>query len=340
MNATMLAGLKASVNSGAEPWATLLSDVAAQRTVWNGSNYYAALNYSANPRALVECGAYDNPSFGCADERNDAAAAYIHALLYATTGMDAHAAKSAQIMDAWSLVLKNHSNVNAPLQSAWVASVWPRAAEIIRHTWSGWPQANVARFEHMLTSAYLPFVIGGCFGFNGNWELSMAEAITSIAVFTENREAFAVALDLWRGRVPGYFYLSKDGLIPLAPDNHTTESKHDIVANWHGQRVFTGHDGLCQETCRDTGHTQMGFAAAVNTAETALHQGIDLYSEELPRITAAMEFHAKLVVDGAAQSGPWLCQNNVKGLGHCKSHDHCVRVCVRVCEWVRVCVCA
>ena len=37
---------------------------------------------TAKPRAVVECGSYDKPSFGCADERNDAAASWIHALLY------------------------------------------------------------------------------------------------------------------------------------------------------------------------------------------------------------------------------------------------------------------
>ena len=88
------------------------------------------------------------------------------------------------------------------------------------------------------------------------------------------------------------------------------------MANWHGQKEFAGHDGLCQETCRDTGHTQMGMAATINAAETALHQGFDLYGEETARITAAMEFHAQLAAPNAAQPGAWLCNNSVKGIGH------------------------
>ena len=51
----------------------------------------------------------------------------------------------------------------------------------------------------------------------------------------------------------------------------------------------------------------MGMAAAINAAETALHQGVDLYAEQATRLTAAMEFHAKLVAAGAAQPGEWLC---------------------------------
>jgi hypothetical protein len=37
-------------------------------------------------------------------------------------------------MDAWLATITDHTNSNAPLQSAWAGSVWPRAAEIIRYT--------------------------------------------------------------------------------------------------------------------------------------------------------------------------------------------------------------
>ena len=45
---------------------------------------------------------------------------------------------------------------------------------------------------------------------------------------------------------------------------------------WHGQRDFA-RSGLCQETCRDLGHVQFGFATLINTAQTAYLQGLDLY---------------------------------------------------------------
>ena len=41
--------------------------------------------------------------------------------------------------------------------------------------------------------------------------------------------------------------------------------------------------GVCQETCRDFGHMQMGFGACVNAAETAFIQGVDLYGEQVCR---------------------------------------------------------
>jgi hypothetical protein len=68
----------------------------------------------------------------------------------------------------------------------------------------------------------VPLIVDGCFGYNGNWELSMVEAIMAISVFTEDKASFAVALKLWRGRVPGYFYLSKP-----APAPHLRRNRDD-----------------------------------------------------------------------------------------------------------------
>jgi len=67
--------------------------------------------------------------------------------------------------------------------------------------------------------------------------------------------------------------------------------------SWYGQTVFNESvDGICQETCRDFGHTQMGLAAATHAAETARIQGLQLFQLEETRITAAMEFHTKYLL--------------------------------------------
>ncbi len=51
-------------------------------------------------------------------------------------------------------------------------------------------------------------------------------------------------------------------------------------------------DGLCQETFRDLGHVEFAFAAVINAAEIAWHQGIDLYSGHATRLTTFMELHS------------------------------------------------
>lgn len=68
-------------------------------------------------------------------------------------------------MDAWPAVITDHTNSNAPLQTGWAGSVWPRAAEIIKYTCAAWPHAN--RFATMLRNVYLPEVRNGSNN-NGN----------------------------------------------------------------------------------------------------------------------------------------------------------------------------
>ena len=68
--------------------------------------------------------------------------------------------------------------------------------------------------------------------------------------------------------------------------------------------------GICQESCRDLGHVQGGLAAAINLAETAHLQGIDLYyGEQRVRLTAAMELTTSLLAQQPDRQPvpPWLC---------------------------------
>src|SRR5690349_10079044 len=59
---------RAKVNAGAQPWKGAYDQMMASR--------YADLNRTPKPRAVVECGSYSNPNYGCTDEREDAIAAY------------------------------------------------------------------------------------------------------------------------------------------------------------------------------------------------------------------------------------------------------------------------
>jgi hypothetical protein len=257
----------------------------------------------AKPRDIVECGSGSNPNLGCSDERADAEAAYAQALLWVITGEEAHAKKAVEILDAWAKVLTNHTNSNARLQAGWAGAVFPRAAEIIRATYPAWSAAEIAQFKQMLTTAFLPIVSKGDAGANGNWELVMTEATMAGAVFLDDRPTFDKALDMWRKRVPAYMYLTSDGMYPVPPPGTTRTTPAAIIAYWQGQTTFV--DGLAQETCRDFGHTEWGIAAAIDGAETALQQGVDLYAEQAKRLGAAMEFHADYVLGKPVPA--WLC---------------------------------
>jgi hypothetical protein len=293
--------VRGKVAAGAQPWKQAYDAMMASS--------YASLSRTPKPRAVVECGPYSNPNHGCTDERQDALAAYTLSLAWYITQDSRYATKAIQIMDAWSAVLRDHTNSNAPLQSAWSASSWPRAAEIIKHTYSSWP--NSARFGTMLRNVYLPEVINGSHS-NGNWELSMTEAALGISVFLEDTTTYDRAVAKFRTRVPAFLYLTSDGSLPKTAPGSNLNTREKIINYWHGQSTFV--NGLSQETCRDFTHTGYGLASIAHFAETTRIQGQDLYPEIGDRLREGLGFHSRYQLGTAVPS--WLCGGRLTlGLG-------------------------
>ncbi|WP_214319935.1 alginate lyase family protein [Nonomuraea sediminis] len=287
---------------GAEPWKSAWAALRASS--------YASLSWKPKPRATVECGPSSNPNYGCSDERDDAMAAYTHALQWYLTKDARYAKKAIEIMDAWSAVITEHTGHNAPLQTGWSGASFSRAAELIKYTYTGWTQAG--RFATKLRTVYLPTVIKGSPDTNGNWELIMTDAAIGIAVFLDDRASFDTAVQLWRDRLPAYIYLKSDGAYPKTRPGSKYHTPAEIISYWQGQSTFV--DGLAQETCRDFGHTGWGIAAAVHVAETARLQGVDLWAEGKDRLRYAMGFHSGLQLGEPVPS--WLCGGKVNlGLG-------------------------
>ncbi len=278
----MLDFVKQKLGAHAEPWQSALTRVEADAL--------AQLPYTPEPRAVVTCGAFSNPSEGCTEELADAAAAYTQALLWYHSGSRKYADSAIAILNAWSSTLTAHEGDNGALQAAWAAELFPRAAEIIRYSNAGWQKSDVDRFATLLTTVFLPQLANGSSA-NGNTELSMSDALVNIGVFTNDRDIFDEGVALWRHRTPAYVYLSSDGPVPLLPPHGITLDA--LLDFWFEPAKFV--DGLAQETCRDLQHTQLGLAAMINAAETASIQGVDLFSAEEPRITAALELHAGLL---------------------------------------------
>lgn len=294
--------VRAKVQAGAQPWTDAFNQAR--------NSAYASLSRTPKPRAVVECGPYSNPNYGCTDEREDAIAAYTDALLWYLTRDDRYAQKSIQLMDAWSATVQDHTNSNAPLQTAWSASSWPKAAEIIKHGYGNWP--NAGRFATMLRNVYVPEIINGS-NSNGNWELSMTEALQGIGVFLEDKAIYDKAIALYRLRVPAYVYLESDGALPKTVPSQNLNTRDKIVSYWQGQGTFV--TGLTQETCRDFTHTGYGISSISHVLETARIQGIDMYPEFGERLRQALGFQSKW--ERNLEPVPsWLCQGTLhRGLG-------------------------
>ena len=137
------------------------NQIAASGAPWTGAlaalnPAYTNLSYVAHPVATVDCSA--NPT-SCQSVINDAIAAYTQALLYSySTAPDRakYANASISIMNAWSATLTARRVGNsARLDMAWAAEIFPRAAEIMRYTFSPGPTDqvfNVTAFTNMLNN--------------------------------------------------------------------------------------------------------------------------------------------------------------------------------------------
>ena len=294
--------VRAKVQANAEPWKSAYDQMMASP--------YASLSRTPAPRATVECGPVSNPNYGCTDERQDAIAAYTDALAWYINRDDRYAQKAIQIMDAWSAVLKEHTNDNAELQTAWSGASWPKAAEIIKHVHGDWP--NESRFDTMLRTVYLPEIINGD-NRTGNWDLTMMEASVSISVYLDDLADYNKAIAKYLVRVPAYIYLSSDGDLPETVPAQNLDTRDKIVGYWQGQGTFV--TGLTQETCRDFVHTGYGISSVGHVYETARIQGQDLYPQVGERLRQALGFQARYEIQ-AEPVPSYLCGGSVnRGLG-------------------------
>ncbi|MEV0243321.1 alginate lyase family protein [Streptomyces sp. NPDC050674] len=300
-----LDALREHVTAGRQPWRTAYLALR--------DSPYGSYRHRARPHETVVCPAGDLQGRGCAAEREDALAAYAQALLFAATGDRRHAEKARQLMDAWAATLRRHTGEKAALQAGWTGSVWARAAEIVRHTpGGGWPAARVRGFEDMLRTAHLPQVVASDPDFTGSWDLVAIDAVISVAVFLGDHRVFGHALERFRERVPAYLYLEKDGPVPLTVPGSGVDGPQRMASYWFGQTTY--RDGVSQETCHSFRHVGASLAATAHIAETAWHQGVDLYGEIEDRLAAALALHARHELDGHAPE--WLCGGRVeRGLG-------------------------
>jgi hypothetical protein len=295
--------VRGKVNANAQPWRNAYNQM--------NSSQYNSLTRTPHPRAIVECGSFSNPNLGCTDEREDAIAAYTLALNWYITQDARYATKAISIMDAWSNTISDHTNSNAPLQTGWAGASWTQAAELIKSTFSSWP--NAGRFGTMLRNVYLPKIVNGS-NSNGNWELVMLETSLGIAVFLEDRAVYDKVVARYRLRVPAFVYLNSDGDMPKTIPGTGRDTRAQLVSYWQGQSTFSGFEGLTQETCRDFTHTGYGIASIAAFAETTRIQGQDLYPEIGDRLRTALGFQAKYELGAAPPAN--LCGGSVnRGLG-------------------------
>ena len=254
-NEAELAFIKAKVAAEQEPWKTAWDQMCASR--------YASPDWEPRPQRHVirEVGGRGE---GQRELGNDALASYAQAIAWAISGEAAHAAKAAEILNAWSQTLETMTGHDARLLAGITGYKFCNAAEMLRAGDAGWPVADQDRFERMLLKVYYPVIEDFFPEANGNWDASMIVTMMCVGVFCDDRAIFDRAVDY-------YCHGAGNGAI-----GH-----------------YVNDFGQCQESGRDQQHTQLGLGYLADACEVAFKQGVDLYGVCGNRLALGFEYTAR-----------------------------------------------
>ncbi|MDP4611800.1 MAG: alginate lyase family protein [Opitutales bacterium] len=245
--------MRQQVAAGVEPWA---SGFASLRDHSQSSSDYEVRG------GFEETGR--KPSVRSSEHESDANAAYQNAMMWTITGEKAHAKKAIEIINAWSGKLEKITGRDAILSAGISGVKFVAAAEILRHTNSGWSERDILKAEDMFKNVYYPVCKDMADFANGNWALAALQTVMAIAVFTDDQVMF--------DRAVKWFHRGKDN----------ARLTHYVI----------NEDGQCQESGRDQQHTMLGLGYLSVVAEIGWNQGLDLYGAEDNRILAGFEYTA------------------------------------------------
>ena len=240
---------------------------AAKGPIYEGFKILESSSYSKSNYALKgpfsEWGRAPNIRKGEAE--NDALAVYQNALMWAVTGRKEHADKAIQILNAWRMTLKKIGGIDGVLAAGLQGFMFVNAAEILRHTDSGWTKEEALLCERWFREVWDPPLEHYAYFANGNWETAALQTRMAIAVYCSDRKMFEETV---RYAVAG----AGNGSIP-----------HMVVFP----------SGQCQETTRAQHYAQLGLGLLGCVAEVAWNQGVDLYGWGENRILKGFEYTAR-----------------------------------------------
>ena len=227
----------------------------------------ASLKSRPSPRKIVARGPYNKPDIDATEFLTDGEVAYTMALQWYMTGQKKYAEKTIEILNAWSNVLDSVVNHDRQLLIGMAGIKYLNAAEIIRHTDSGWQPADMEQFKSMLLDVWYPVIRDFVPRYNGNWDAAIGQTMMCIGIFLDRRDIFDRAFNhLLKGDTNG------------------------AICN------YLMPNGQCQESGRDQAHTQMGLGYLGSACEIAWHQGRDLYSAYDCRLATGLEYTARFML--------------------------------------------
>lgn len=278
-----LDAVSAQIRLKNEPWAGALSQVVAKAK-------------PAGP-ALLRLDSRNKAEAALSEA--DAVNAYANALAWRLTGKKIYFRQARKILANLAQFQGFTSGTDQDkLHAGWIGVMYGEAAEIMRSS-PDFRKKDIKALQTMFRSTFYPHLLTSS-RWNGNVDLTQINALLTLAVFNDDQVAFKGGLERLDARLAAYIYLSGEKIKPIIGDGGNRETF------WF--RPVTWVDGLTQETCRDNGHhTQFGLASALNAAEIAWNQGVDVYNRHQTRYVTALELLAKQLLTGDMQG---TCQNS------------------------------
>lgn len=194
---------------------------------------------------------------------SDFTAAYYNALMYHISGVEAHKAKSLEIINAYADSLYTVDGHDAPLcclQGYYLVN----AMELMRNEAS---QPRQQQWADMIRRAFISvmdrFEAMSPYA-NGNWGAIVNKMRMAVAVYSDDRAMYDKAKQM-------FLQCNDNAALPN----------------------YIGITGQCQETGRDQGHAQLGIGNLAEICEIAWNQGDDLWGALDDRMLKGYEYTAK-----------------------------------------------
>lgn len=319
--------MKYMVEARTDPWQASFQDLA--------SDSRASFNYEVQGNASVTRVTHGETSYS--QFGNDGLAAYLNSLMWAITEDERHAQKCVEIFNSWSNLTEFTGGGTESLNAGRVIWKMLEAAEIIRHTYSGWDEGEIKKFEDMLvypgySNTQIPPTFSntvGTFywrmyqgdpGRHGNQDVFGFRGVLAIGVFLDNEIIVDRALRYFMGlphRDDDLPYESGPG-IP-----GTVKSENEYFIDYNASRGTSvpdyGYNGVLehliwengqlQESSRDQDHGVLCLGMAASMSEIGWNQGVDVYSLHNNRILSGYEYSLRYNVSYeypySDQSEPW-----------------------------------
>lgn len=206
-----------------------------------------------------------NPDIFSGQCERAASTLYQSALLWAINGDQRYADKARGILNSWVQRCKEVSGKDAVLATGLQGFKFVNAAELLRHTNSGWSAAEAKACEKWFLDVWLPTIENYASFANANWDAAALRMKMAIAIFVEDQEMFEETV---RYAVAG-------------PGNGSIT----------GTIVYSSGQG--QESTRNQAYAKLGLDLLTSVAEMAWNQGVDLYGWNANRLLRGWEYTCK-----------------------------------------------